>query len=248
MEIAKFDLSLTLAATPQGLRGGLNYSTDLFERGTVERMLGHLARVLEQVAADADVRLSRLALAGPEERARVVVEWNRTERPYPRGVCVHELFEAQVRERPGAVALAWGEESLTYRELDARANQLAHHLVRLGVGPECARGRAAGAERGADRLDPGRAEGGRLLTCRWTRAIRPSGCALMLADSSVRVLLSRSDLAGVVEAGGLARRPPRPGRRRARVGAGRGAAAAVRRRRTWRTSSTPAGARGSPRA
>src|SRR5262249_46237236 len=72
MEIAKYDLSLTLVATPQGLLGGLNYSTDLFERGTVERMIGHLERVLEQVAADADVRLSRLALAGPEERARVV--------------------------------------------------------------------------------------------------------------------------------------------------------------------------------
>ncbi|HEX2184154.1 MAG TPA: condensation domain-containing protein, partial [Chloroflexota bacterium] len=135
-EVAKFDLSLTLTATAQGLRGGLTYSTDLFERGTAERMLGHLARVLEQVAADADVSLSRLALTGPEERARVVVEWNRTERPYPRRVCVHELFDEQVRERPGAVALAWGEESLTYRELDARANRLAHHLMRLGVGPE----------------------------------------------------------------------------------------------------------------
>src|SRR5688500_5351791 len=69
--IARFDLSLTLTATAQGLRGGLNYSTDLFERSTVERMLGHLARVLEQVATDADVSLSRLALTGPEERARV---------------------------------------------------------------------------------------------------------------------------------------------------------------------------------
>ncbi|HYH79588.1 MAG TPA: condensation domain-containing protein, partial [Longimicrobium sp.] len=135
-EVAKFDLSLTLTETAQALRGGLNYSTDLFERGTAERMLGHLARVLEQVAADADVSLSRLALTGPEERARVVVEWNRTERPYPRGVCVHELFEARVRERPGAAALVWGEASLTYRELDARANRLAHHLVRLGVGPD----------------------------------------------------------------------------------------------------------------
>src|SRR6185436_4959194 len=62
--IAKFDLSLTLSATPRGLRGGLTYSTDLFERGTVERMLGHLERVLEQVAADADVRLSQLELLG----------------------------------------------------------------------------------------------------------------------------------------------------------------------------------------
>ncbi|HEX8245657.1 MAG TPA: condensation domain-containing protein, partial [Longimicrobium sp.] len=132
---AKFDLSLVLTPTPRGLRGGLTYSTDLFDRGTVDRMLGHLARVLEQVAADADVRLSRLALAGPEERAQVVVEWNRTERPFPEG-CIHPLFEAQVRRTPDAAALVWGAEALTYRELDARANRLANHLARLGVGPE----------------------------------------------------------------------------------------------------------------
>ena len=73
----------TLAATAQGLRGGLSYSTDLFERGTVERMLGHLERVLEQVAADADVRLSRLELLGEAERALVLEEWNRTDAEYP---------------------------------------------------------------------------------------------------------------------------------------------------------------------
>jgi amino acid adenylation domain-containing protein len=201
--VAKFDLSLSLAESAQGLRGDLTYSTDLFERGTIERMAGHLARVLEQAAADADVRLSRLALTAPEERARVVVEWNQTERPYPRGVCIHELFQAQVRERPGAVALAWGDESLTYRELDARANQLANHLVRMGVGPESRVGVLL--ERGAELivsilavlkaggayvpLDPG---------------YPPERLRLMLADSSVRVLISRSELAGVVEAGGLA--------------------------------------------
>src|SRR6185295_9803323 len=79
---AKFDLSLALAATPQGLRGGLNYNTDLFERGTVVRMLGHLERVLEQVAADADVRLSRLELLGEAERALVLEAWNRTDVEY----------------------------------------------------------------------------------------------------------------------------------------------------------------------
>jgi amino acid adenylation domain-containing protein len=197
MEIAKFDLSLTLAATAQGLRGGLGYSTDLFERGTVERMVGHLERVLEEAAADADVRLSRLALTGPEERARVVVEWNRTDRPFPRGVCVHDLFEAQVRERPGAAALVWGEEELTYRELDARANQLAHHLVRLGVGPDVRVGVLL--ERSAELivsilavlkaggcyvpLDPG---------------YPPERLRLMLADSGARVLLSRGGLASVI--------------------------------------------------
>ncbi|HYR12400.1 MAG TPA: amino acid adenylation domain-containing protein, partial [Longimicrobium sp.] len=135
-EIAKFDLSLTLTATAQGLRGGLNYSTDLFERGTVDRMLGHLERVLEQVATDADVRLSQLELLGDAERALVLEAWNRTEAEDPADRCIHELFEAQAARTPGAVAVVLGGVRLTYAELDAGANQLAHYLLGLGVGPE----------------------------------------------------------------------------------------------------------------
>ncbi|HEU4456215.1 MAG TPA: amino acid adenylation domain-containing protein, partial [Longimicrobium sp.] len=191
---AKFDLSLVLTATSRGLRGGLTYSTDLFERGTVERMVGHLARVMEQVAADPDARLSRLALAGPEERARVVVEWNRTERPFPREACIHELFEAQVRRTPGAAALVWGAEQLTYRELDARANRLAHHLAGLGVGPESRVG--VRLERSVENVVATLA------------VLKAGGCCvpvdtsypaermeLMLADSGVRVLLGDAELA-----------------------------------------------------
>ena len=136
MEVAKFDLSLELAATPQGLRGALNYSTDLFERGTVERMLGHLARVLEQVAADADVRLSRLELLSAEERGVVVDAWNATDAAYPRELCIHELFEAQAGRSPEAVAVVHEDRSLTYAELNAHANRLAHHLRERGVGPD----------------------------------------------------------------------------------------------------------------
>ncbi|HEU4556928.1 MAG TPA: amino acid adenylation domain-containing protein, partial [Longimicrobium sp.] len=193
MEIAKFDLSLDLVATPQGVRGGLNYSTDLFERGTAERMLGHLVRVLEQVAADADVRLSRLALAGPEERAQVVVEWNRTERPFPRVACIHQLFQVQAERTPDAVALVWGAEEVTYRELDARANRLAHHLAALGVGPESRVGLRL--ERSLENVVATLA------------VLKAGGCCvpvdtgypaermeLMLADSGARVLLSRSEL------------------------------------------------------
>jgi amino acid adenylation domain-containing protein len=191
---AQFDLSLEVAATPQGLRGGLNYSTDLFERGTAERMVGHLVRVLEQVAADADVRLSQLELAGPQERAQVVVEWNRTERPFPREACIHQLFEAQVRRTPGAAALVWGAEELTYRELDARANRLAHHLAGLGVGPESRVG--VRLERSVENVVATLA------------VLKAGGCcvpvdtsypaermALMLADSAVRVLLSDAEIA-----------------------------------------------------
>ncbi|HEV3048871.1 MAG TPA: condensation domain-containing protein, partial [Longimicrobium sp.] len=133
---AKFDLSLALTPTSRGLRGGLTYPTDLFDRGTVERMLGHLERVLEQVTADADLRLSELELLGPAERALVLEEWNRTEAEYPAERCIHELFEAQAARTPGALAVRFEEESLTYAALNERANQLAHHLVALGVGPE----------------------------------------------------------------------------------------------------------------
>ncbi|HEU4562902.1 MAG TPA: condensation domain-containing protein, partial [Longimicrobium sp.] len=132
MEIAKFDLSLDLAATPQGLLGTLNYNTDLFERGTVERMLGHLARVLEQVAADADVRLSRLDLLGEAERARLLALGEGAAPELPRAT-VDALFAQAAAAAPQAVALAWDGGRMTYAELDGRANRLAHHLRRAGV-------------------------------------------------------------------------------------------------------------------
>ncbi|HEX8906783.1 MAG TPA: condensation domain-containing protein, partial [Longimicrobiaceae bacterium] len=191
---AKFDLFLMPRATAQGLRVGLNYSTDLFERSTVDRMLGHLERVLEQVARDPDRRLSRLELLGEAERALVLEEWNRTERPYPRGVCVHELFEAQARERPEAVALVWGEAELTYRELDARANRLAHHLAGLGVGPESRVGLRV--ERSVENVVATLAvlkAGGCCVPV--DTSYPPERMALMLADSAVRVLLSDAELA-----------------------------------------------------
>ncbi|HVH13684.1 MAG TPA: condensation domain-containing protein, partial [Longimicrobium sp.] len=134
-EAARFDLTLVLRAGADGIRGTLQYATDLFDRGTAERMAEHLARVLDQAAADPERPVSRMVLMGPGERAAVAA-WNRTEAPYGAERCIHQLFEAQARRTPGAVAVSFGEASLTFAELDARANRLAHHLVRLGVGPE----------------------------------------------------------------------------------------------------------------
>ncbi|HST62886.1 MAG TPA: amino acid adenylation domain-containing protein, partial [Longimicrobium sp.] len=131
----KADLSVALTATPEGLSGVLLYDTDLFEAATARRMIGHLGHVLEQVAGDPERRLSRLALMGPAERARVA-EWNRTEAAFPAEQCIHHLFEAQADRTPDAVALEFEDRSLTYGELNARANRVARHLVRLGVGPE----------------------------------------------------------------------------------------------------------------
>ncbi|HEX2077552.1 MAG TPA: amino acid adenylation domain-containing protein, partial [Longimicrobium sp.] len=132
---AKYDLSVVLTTTPGGLAGQLTYSTDLFERATARRMVEHLQRVLEEAAADPGRRISRLRLMGGAERARVA-EWNRTAAEYPAQHCIHHLFEAQARRTPDAAAVVFGDGSLTFREVDERANRLANHLVRRGVGPE----------------------------------------------------------------------------------------------------------------
>ena len=132
---ARFDLTLLLRSGESGIHGELQYAADRFDRGTAERMAEHLARVLEQAASHPERHVSRMALMGPAERAAVAA-WNRTDAPYPAERCIHQLFEEQARRTPGAVAVHFGDASLTFAEVDARANRLANHLVRLGVGPE----------------------------------------------------------------------------------------------------------------
>ncbi|HEX2081842.1 MAG TPA: amino acid adenylation domain-containing protein, partial [Longimicrobium sp.] len=200
---SKFDLTLSIAPQADGIHTWMTYRTDLFDRSTVERMLEHLGRVLEQVAEDADARVSRLELAGADERRTVVEAWNRTARPYPTDVCLHELFESHVRATPGAEALVWGGVRLTYAELDARANRLARHLARAGVGPDHRVGVLL--ERGVE------------LIVAILAVLKAGGCyvpldpaypaerlALMLADAGVRVLLTRSAHAAALRAPGVA--------------------------------------------
>ncbi|HSU12938.1 non-ribosomal peptide synthetase/type I polyketide synthase [Longimicrobium sp.] len=135
-DTTRWDLTLALGAGAGGIAGQLFYSTDLFERSTIRRMLAHLERLLEQVAADPDVPLSRLELLGDEERALVVHEWNRTDAPSASDRCLHQLFEAQVKTTPGDAAILAGDETVTYARLEARANRVAHRLLALGVAPE----------------------------------------------------------------------------------------------------------------
>ncbi len=136
LETTRFDLSLSLAAGEGGLRGTLSYATDLFDAGTIQRMLGHLQRVLEQVADDPDRRMGDLALLHGAERTQVLEAWNDSAAAYPADRCVHQLFEAQAARTPDAVALVQEDERVTYGALDARANQLAHRLLALGLAPE----------------------------------------------------------------------------------------------------------------
>ncbi|HEX8694828.1 MAG TPA: amino acid adenylation domain-containing protein [Longimicrobium sp.] len=190
---------LTLLASPgRRLSLALSYDESRFDAPAVDRMLEHLDRVLEALAADADAPLSSVSLVGPAERARLVDEWNRTARPYPRGVCIHERFEEQVRERPGDAALVWGSESLSYAELDARANRLAHHLAARGVGPDSRV--AVLLERSAE------------LVVSILAILKAGGCYVpldpthpaerlrfMLADSGVGVLVARRGVADAVD-------------------------------------------------
>ncbi|MFL5383082.1 MAG: non-ribosomal peptide synthase/polyketide synthase, partial [Longimicrobiaceae bacterium] len=133
---AKVDLSLTLWEAGGRIVGGATYATALFEQATVERWLGYLRRVLEQMVADHAQAVDRLELLDAAERRLVLEEWNRAEGEVPRDTCVHARFEAQVARTPDAVALVFEERSLTYAELNERANRLAHHLRGRGVGPD----------------------------------------------------------------------------------------------------------------
>ncbi|HEV2845900.1 MAG TPA: condensation domain-containing protein, partial [Thermoanaerobaculia bacterium] len=132
---AKFDLTLSLAETAEGLAGWLEYDLDLFDPATSERIAGHFGTLLEGAAADPGRRLSELPLLSEAEREQLVVDLNATGREVPE-VCVHEGIAAQATRTPDAVAVTFGTASLTYRELDRRANALAHRLRGLGVGPE----------------------------------------------------------------------------------------------------------------
>ena len=132
----RFDLSLSLQERAGGIVGGLEYATALFDRETVERYLGYWRSMLEGIVNEERQAVDRLPVLGEAERRQVVDEWNATEAKYPKERRLHELFEEQVEKRPEAIALVQAEKSLTYEELNARANCLARHLCRLGVGSE----------------------------------------------------------------------------------------------------------------
>ncbi|HLM58538.1 MAG TPA: amino acid adenylation domain-containing protein [Pyrinomonadaceae bacterium] len=133
---SKFDLTLNLTETAEGLTGWLDYNTDLFDASTVERMAGHLLGILEEVAAEPGRRLDELSLLTPRERHQLLVEWNASREVYPHAPCLHQIFEEQVERTPDHAAVVFEGEALTFRELNRQANRLAHHLRGLGVGPE----------------------------------------------------------------------------------------------------------------
>ena len=135
-EITKYDLSLNLVELDGEIGGSIEYNTDLFDRSTIERLSRHYLMLLESVLANPDEKLSAFALLSESERRQLLVEWNDTASVYGRDKGIHQLFEEQAERTPDGIALVFGDRRMTYAELNALANQLAHYLRGLGVGPE----------------------------------------------------------------------------------------------------------------
>jgi amino acid adenylation domain-containing protein len=133
----RFDLEVHLGETADGtLSCTFVHNTDLFDAVTVRRMITHYRKLLESVVTNPEERIRKLEMLTGEEREQLLVEWNNTDREYPREQTIHQLFEAQAERTPDAVAAVFNNEQITYRQLNERANQLAHYLQNLGVGPE----------------------------------------------------------------------------------------------------------------
>ncbi|MEM9092792.1 MAG: amino acid adenylation domain-containing protein, partial [Cyanobacteria bacterium P01_F01_bin.53] len=142
---AKFDLTLSMRESADGLKGTLEYSTELFNADTIERMIGHFQVLLHAIAHSPDTPISALPLLTPAEKEQILTSWNHPQinatefnitESTPEPVCIHHLFEAQVKKTPDAIALTHQNQSLTYQQLNDQANQLAHQLITLGIGPD----------------------------------------------------------------------------------------------------------------
>ena len=132
-EPAQFDLTMMMAETGDGLAAALQYNTDLFDAATIQRMLGHFHSLLQSIVSDPTKPVSAYSLLGDSERKQILTDWNQTQSDYPRELCIHDLIQEQVKRRPNAVAVQFEGRSLTYKELDKRADQAAQVLAAQGV-------------------------------------------------------------------------------------------------------------------
>ncbi|MBW4561039.1 MAG: amino acid adenylation domain-containing protein [Mojavia pulchra JT2-VF2] len=135
-QTAKIDLEFHLWQELGNLKAQVIYSSDLFDDITITRMLGHFQTLLESIVANPQQRLCDLPLLTQTQRQQLLIAWNDTKKDYLYNKCFHQLFEAQVKQTPDAVAIVFEDKQLTYHELNIRANQLAHHLQQLGVVPD----------------------------------------------------------------------------------------------------------------
>ena len=132
---AQFDIAVNFWEMKEGLEGAWVYNSDLFEAITITRMGNHFNNLIKEIIANPQTKINELSLLNPEEYYQLITEWNQTQTNYPHDRCIHRLFEKQVEINPEAIAVVFEEQSLTYQELNTQANQLAHHLIYLGVKP-----------------------------------------------------------------------------------------------------------------
>jgi amino acid adenylation domain-containing protein len=131
-----FDLSLDVIEIDSELELSCDNNPDLFDSATIEHLLGHFQTILTGIVANPQQQVSEFPILTAAERHQLLVEWNDTYLAFPQDLCIHQLFEAQVEQAPDAIAVVFEDKQLTYRELNCRANKLAHHLQALGVKPE----------------------------------------------------------------------------------------------------------------
>ncbi|WP_202223231.1 non-ribosomal peptide synthetase, partial [Okeania sp. KiyG1] len=130
------DLDLEMSEINSRLEGAFKYNTDLFKQNTIERIIGHFQTLLEGIVAAPQQPVSHLPLLTAAEQQQILVDWNDTAVDYPHDKCIHQLFEEQVENNQNAIAVVFEQQKLTYQQLNSKANQLAHYLQKLGVGPE----------------------------------------------------------------------------------------------------------------
>lgn len=197
--MSKFDLSLELDDRPEGLIGRFEYNTDLFDEATIARMVEHWRTLLAGIVANPGAHLADLPLLTPAERRQLLVEWNDTGDASP--ACgLHQLIEASAAATPDTIAVTCGDAHLTYRDLNARANQLARHLRARGVGPDALVGLCV--ERGLDwpvALLGILKAGGAYVPL--DPAFPAERLAFMLRDAQAPLLLTQRQLAGTLPLG-----------------------------------------------
>ncbi|KAF9287036.1 hypothetical protein BGZ68_002304 [Mortierella alpina] len=133
--VARFELEMNLSERNGEIAGELSYSTALFDRETIDRHVGYLKAMLRWMMTSTEESITKAPILGPSERELLLETWNRTDQPYPDNACLHQLFENQVELSPEAIAIVHDDQMLTYRELNSRANVIAHQLVDAGVKP-----------------------------------------------------------------------------------------------------------------
>jgi amino acid adenylation domain-containing protein len=130
---AKFDLTFVIKQSPSGFAAAVEYNADLYEQATIERLLRSFQVLLKGIAESPEQKFTSLPLMSESERRQILFDWNATQRPFPADSGVHEVFLEQVGKTPDVTAVVFGEQELTYRELDHRSNQLARYLQKRGV-------------------------------------------------------------------------------------------------------------------